>query len=76
MKSMGMGGAAVAVAQEPFGGAINPGAMSFLGNRWSSASTWFSPQRDASRTGSAAARLDASVDSDSTNFFIPEFGDN
>ena len=34
MKSIGMGGAAVAVAQEPFGGAVNPGAMSFLGNEW------------------------------------------
>ncbi len=28
MKSIGMGGAAIAVAQEPFGGAVNPGAMS------------------------------------------------
>ena len=25
LKSIGMGGAAVAVAQEPFGGAVNPG---------------------------------------------------
>ena len=76
MKSIGMGGAAVAVAQEPFGGAVNPGAMSFLGNEWQLGVSWFSPHRSASRTGSGLANIDASVDSDSTNFFIPEFGVN
>jgi len=76
LKSIGMGGAAIAVAQEPFGGAVNPGAMSFLGNNWQLGLAWFSPQREASRTGSGQAGIDASVDSGSTNFFIPEVGAN
>jgi long-chain fatty acid transport protein len=76
MKAIGMGGAAIAVAQEPFGGAVNPGAMSMLGNEWQLGVSWFSPRRSAERTGSGMAGIDASVDSDSTNFFIPEFGIN
>ncbi len=76
MKAMGMAGAAVAVAQEPFGGAINPGAMSFLDSEWQLGAYWFSPHRSASRSGGAAFGLDASVDSGSDNFGIPEFGIN
>ena len=76
MKSSGMGGAAIAVAQEPFGGAVNPGAMSFLDTQWQLGVAWFSPERNASRTGSGQAGIDASVDSGSKNFFIPEFGVN
>jgi long-chain fatty acid transport protein len=76
MKSLGMAGAAVAVAQEPFGGAVNPGAMSFLGNEWQAGLSWFSPRRSASRSGSGPAGLDADVDSDSEHFAIPEFGIN
>jgi long-chain fatty acid transport protein len=76
LKSIGMGGAAAAVAQEPFGGAVNPGAMSFLGNNWQLGVAWFSPHREASRTGSGNWGMDANVDSGSTNFFIPEVGAN
>ncbi len=76
MKAIGMGGAAIAVAQEPFGGAINPGAMSFLDSQWQLGAAWFSPHRSASRTGSGLANIDADVDSGSNNFFIPEFGIN
>jgi long-chain fatty acid transport protein len=76
LKSIGMGGAAAAVAQEPFGGAVNPGAMSFLGNNWQLGVAWFSPEREASRTGSGMAGIDGSVESGSTNFFIPEVGAN
>lgn len=76
MKSNGMGGAAIAVAQEPFGGAVNPGAMSFLGNEWQLGIAWFSPDRNASRTGSGPAGIDGYADSGSNNFFIPEFGIN
>ncbi len=76
MKSIGMGGAAIAVAQEPFGGAVNPGAMSFLDNQWQLGISWFSPDRNASRTGSGPANIDAYVDSGSNNFFIPEFAVN
>jgi long-chain fatty acid transport protein len=76
MKSIGMGGAATAVALEPFGGAVNPGAMSFLDSQWQLGVSWFSPDRSASRTGSGPAGIDGSADSGSTNFFIPEFGIN
>ena len=76
MKSIGMGGAAAAVAIEPFGGAVNPGAMSFLDNQWQLGVSWFSPDRSASRSGSGPAGIDGSATSGSTNFFIPEFGVN
>lgn len=76
MKSNGMGGAAVAVAQEPFGGAVNPGAMSFLDSQWQLGLAWFSPDRNASRSGSGNWNIDGYVDSGSKNFFIPEFGIN
>jgi len=76
LKSVGMGGAAVAVAQEPFGGAVNPGAMSFLGTEYQVGVSWFSPKRNASRTGSGPAGIDGFADSGSTNFFIPEIGIN
>lgn len=76
MKSIGMAGAAIAVAQEPFGGAVNPGAMSFLDTQWQLGLSWFSPDREASRSGSGPAGIDGSVTSGSKNFFIPEFGWN
>ena len=76
MKSVGMGGAAAAVAMEPFGGAVNPGAMTFLDSQWQLGASWFSPDRSASRTGSGPWGIDGSATSDSTNFFIPEFAIN
>ncbi len=76
LKASSMGGAGVAVALEPFGGAVNPGAMSFLGNQWQAGIAWFSPDREASRSGSGPAGLDGSASSGSKNFFIPEFGVN
>ena len=76
LKSLGMGGAGIAIAQEPFGGAANPAAMTALGDEWQVGLTWFSPRRDASRSGSGPAGIDGSVTSDSTHFFIPEFGYN
>jgi long-chain fatty acid transport protein len=76
MKAIGMGGVGAAVAQEPFGGAMNPATASFLGNEWQLGLSWFSPRRSAERTGSGQAGIDGSADSGSTNFFIPEFGVN
>jgi len=71
-----MGGAAIAVAQEPFGGAVNPGAMSFLGNEWQLGLSWFQPLREASRTGSGQGNMDTAVGSESRSFFIPELAAN
>ena len=76
LKAIGMGGAAAAVALEPFGGAVNPGAMSFLDNQLQLGAAWFRPERSASRTGSGAWGIDGSVESDSIDFIIPEFGVN
>ena len=71
----GMGGASTAVAADTFGGATNPAKMAFVGDRLDLGVDLFMPQRSASRTGSAAG-LDGAADSDSTLFFIPEFGYN
>jgi long-chain fatty acid transport protein len=75
MKALGMGGAAVAMSQEAYAGAVNPAASAFAGDRFDLGLSWFSPKRGADRTGSTYG-LNGSVDSDSTNFFIPEFGYN
>ncbi|HRE14755.1 MAG TPA: outer membrane protein transport protein [Usitatibacteraceae bacterium] len=75
-KALGMGGAGVALAEEPFGGAVNPATMTMLGNQWQGGATWFSPKRSAERTGSGMAGIDGSVSSDSKNFLVPEFGLN
>ncbi|NJD88161.1 MAG: long-chain fatty acid transporter [Betaproteobacteria bacterium] len=76
LKSLGMGGATVAVASEPFGGAVNPAAMTSLGNAWQAGLQVFMPRRAAERTGSGMAGIDGSISSDSLTFAIPEFGIN
>jgi len=75
MRAKGMGGASYGLALDSFGGANNPASMVFVGTRLDVGIDWFSPQRSAERSG-AAPGLNGSVDSDSTNFFIPEFGYN
>jgi long-chain fatty acid transport protein len=74
LKAKGMGGTSVALAQDALGGANNPAAMAFAGDRLDLGLDWFSPRRSAERTG--AGPLSGRVDSDSTNFFVPEFGFN
>ena len=75
MRAKGMGGASFGLGLDAFGGANNPAGMAFAGTRVDVGVDWFSPRRSAERTG-AAPGLNGSVDSDSTNFFIPEFGYN
>ena len=75
MRAKGMGGASYALGFDAFGGANNPAGMAFAGTRVDFGIDWFSPQRSAERSG-AAPGLNGSADSDSTNFFIPEFGYN
>jgi len=75
MKAKGMGGAATAMAIDTFGGANNPAAMVWVGNRLDVGVDWFSPKRSAERTGSTAG-LDGSAQSGKSNFLIPEFGYN
>ncbi|MDO8717991.1 MAG: outer membrane protein transport protein, partial [Polaromonas sp.] len=74
MKAKGMGGASVAVAQDGFAGANNPARASFSGNRIEVGGDFFMPDRSASRTGSGT--YDATVESDSKLFLVPEFAYN
>jgi long-chain fatty acid transport protein len=72
---MGMGGASVAMTDNAFAGTNNPAIAAWAGNRAEGGLTFFSPKRSMSRTGSMAG-LDASVESDSNMFYVPEFGYN
>jgi long-chain fatty acid transport protein len=82
MKAKGMGGAATATSEDTFGGANNPASMIWIGNRIDFGADLFSPQRGASRTGSAGSfgvgdpGRDFAEDSDKNYFVIPEFGYN
>jgi long-chain fatty acid transport protein len=76
IKAKGMGGASVAMAQDSLGGATNPASMVFSGARLDLGLEWFSPRREASRSGAGFATLNGSVESGSTNFLVPDFGYN
>jgi long-chain fatty acid transport protein len=76
LKAQGMGGAATALADDSFGGANNPASMVLVGSRLDLGLDWFHPTRSATRSDAGFATLNGSVDSDSRNFFIPEFGLN
>jgi long-chain fatty acid transport protein len=82
IKAKGMGGAAVAMADDAFGGANNPASMVFAGGRFDTGVDLFNPQRSASRSGSANSMMagdpgrDGAVDSDTKFFAIPELGYN
>lgn len=73
IKAKGMGGASVAMTDNTFAGANNPAAASWAGNRIEAGVDLFMPERSMSRTGGG---LNASVDSDSKQFLVPEFGYN
>ena len=77
MKAKGRAGASIAFNDDTFGGANNPAAMGFAGDRWDIGVDLFSPHRSAERTDTPGAPVfDVSVDSDSDYFLIPEFGFN
>jgi long-chain fatty acid transport protein len=79
MKAKGRAGVSMAQTDDAFGGANNPATMIWAGKRLDVGLDWFSPQREASRTGTAAFgpfSIDGAATSDSTNFFIPEFAYN
>src|SRR5512147_2572122 len=64
MKAKGRAGASTAMTTDAFGGAVNPATMAFSGNRLDVGLDYFTPDRTASRTGSAggAGFFDATVD--------------
>src|SRR5512140_1444484 len=77
MQAKGMAGAATAVAESAFGAASNPATMAFAGNRFEIGVDLFSPHRKSSRTGSPpGVGLDATSESDSNYFGIPEIAYN
>lgn len=76
LKGQAMGGTALALAQDTFGGANNPASMVFAGSRFDIGASWFNPVRSAERSGAGFATLNGSVDSDSKNFLVPELGYN
>lgn len=77
LRAKGMAGATTAVPQDSMVAASNPAGMAFVGDRFDVGLDWFSPQRDAERSGAGAlSNINGSAESDSTNFFIPELGYN
>jgi long-chain fatty acid transport protein len=74
MKAKGMGGAAIAVTGDAFGGANNPATMAYAGNQFAFGVDLFSPHRKAERTGGDQFGLSGSADSDSNYFGVPEIG--
>lgn len=75
MKAKGMGGASTANSDDAFGGANNPAAMAFAGNRFDLGADLFSPRREASNSNFGGGGTVTS-DSDSNYFLVPEFGYN
>ena len=76
MKSQGMGGASTALAQDSYGGANNPASMVWVGSRLDVGAAWFSPVRDAERSGAMMPSLNGKVSSDREHFLVPELGYN
>ena len=69
MKAKGMGGAATTYTDSAFAAANNPALSSWAGNRTELGVDWFSPKRSAD--AALGATPGATVESGSTNFFIP-----
>lgn len=76
IKAKGMGGAATAMSIDTMGGANNPASMVWVGDRLDFGVDYFRPIRSARRVGSQGGFNDFNQDSDTNNFFIPEFGYN
>jgi long-chain fatty acid transport protein len=75
IKSKGMGGAGVALAQDGFAGANNPAQSAFAGNRYDVGVDLFMPEREMERADSPYPNNVVSK-SGSKSFLIPEFGYN
>jgi long-chain fatty acid transport protein len=76
VKSSGMAGAAMGLAQDAMGGATNPASMVFAGDRIDAGLVFFMPKRDSERSGAGFPTLNGKVDSGNTLFLVPEFGYN
>ena len=76
IKAKGMGGASMTMTDNAFGGANNPAAAAWAGNRLDLGVDLFSPNRSMTRANSGGGFGDASVKSDENLFVIPEIGFN
>ena len=76
IKDKGMGAASVTMTDNAFGGANNPAAAAWAGNRLDLGVDLFWPNRSMTRANSGAGFGDASVKSDANLFVIPEIGFN
>lgn len=76
MKAKGMGGASTAMAEDSLGGATNPAAMVWAGERVDVGLDVFMPKREAERSGAGVASINGRVESDKTRFLVPELGYN
>jgi len=76
LKAKGMGGASLAMAQDSLGGATNPAAMVWAGDRADLGIDAFAPKRDAERSSAGFATLNGQVSSDKELFWVPEIGFN
>ncbi len=77
MKSMGMGGAGIAMAQDSLASATNPAAAALTGNRIDFGLNLFRPDRESKVSGSVAPGVNGTYDGNETSIFlIPEFGYN
>ncbi|MBK9246500.1 MAG: outer membrane protein transport protein [Burkholderiales bacterium] len=77
IKSIGMGGAGVALPQDAIAAAINPAGMAMLGNRIDFGLNYFRPIRESQLVGSPLPFNGTVYEgNESSNFFIPEFGYN
>ena len=80
IKSKGMAGSGIALAQDSLIGATNPAGTAFVGNRIDAAAALFSPRRNYDVTGAPSANpqeprlAPGKVNSDRDYFIIPEFG--
>lgn len=71
LKAKGMGGTAVALSHDAFGGVNNPASVSYAGNRWDIGAEVFMPRRSATvSTPQGALEVKSGKDS----FLIPEAG--
>jgi long-chain fatty acid transport protein len=76
LKGKGMAGASLALAHDSLGGATNPAAMVWAGERVDLGIDAFAPKRDAERSGAGFATLNGQVSSDKELFWVPEAGFN
>ena len=72
LKAKGMGGAAIAVSQDAFGGATNPASLLWAGDKLEIGVDLFSPSRSA--TFSPAPGFNIKSESTNESFLIPEIG--